>query len=139
MNYKISECVEVPVDVYAMKSCLAEGYPIIFGLKLTKRFFDPGPQGILTFQHQQLPYQCAWIHYLTYPFASHFFLLCLFMMRQVLLRLPTPTTLSLLSTASMQCFVWDTQMPTKCKTHVFLLFSVPLIVNYTILCVCLPV
>lgn len=35
MRYKISEAKEIPTTIEAMKACLAEGYPIIFGLKLT--------------------------------------------------------------------------------------------------------
>ena len=34
--YKISEAKEIPVDLNAMKHCLADGYPIVFGLKLTQ-------------------------------------------------------------------------------------------------------
>jgi len=41
MDYKVSDAVSIPVDVEAMKSCLAEGYPIVFGLKLTAQFFEP--------------------------------------------------------------------------------------------------
>jgi hypothetical protein len=37
MHYKISEAKEIPTSVTAMKACLAEGFPIIFGLKLTKK------------------------------------------------------------------------------------------------------
>ena len=37
MHYKISEAKEVPTTIPAMKACLAEGFPIIFGLKLTKK------------------------------------------------------------------------------------------------------
>ena len=40
MHYKISEAKEVPTTVVAMKACLAEGFPIIFGLKLTKKVDD---------------------------------------------------------------------------------------------------
>lgn len=37
MHYKISEAKEIPTSLPAMKACLAEGFPIIFGLKLTKK------------------------------------------------------------------------------------------------------
>lgn len=47
MHYKISEAKEIPVTLTAMRACLAEGYPIIFGLKLTQNFFTPGPSGII--------------------------------------------------------------------------------------------
>jgi len=45
MNYKISEAKEIPCDLTAMRACIAEGFPIIFGLKLTQRFFNPGSSG----------------------------------------------------------------------------------------------
>mmetsp|Transcript_45921 Transcript_45921/g.71944 ORF Transcript_45921/g.71944 Transcript_45921/m.71944 type:complete len:350 (-) Transcript_45921:197-1246(-) len=48
MEYKISEAVRVPCDLDAMRGCLAEGFPIVFGLKLTQRFFRPYPGGVVT-------------------------------------------------------------------------------------------
>ena len=45
-NYKITEVKLIPVDLMAMKQCLAEGYPIVFGCKLTKPFFT-APKGIV--------------------------------------------------------------------------------------------
>eukprot|EP00604_Paraphysomonas_vestita_P003228 CAMPEP_0174821738 /NCGR_PEP_ID=MMETSP1107-20130205/9234_1 /TAXON_ID=36770 /ORGANISM="Paraphysomonas vestita, Strain GFlagA" /LENGTH=387 /DNA_ID=CAMNT_0016039073 /DNA_START=108 /DNA_END=1271 /DNA_ORIENTATION=+ len=48
MRYKISEAKEIPATVEAMRACLAEGYPIIFGLKLTEKFFRCGRSGIIT-------------------------------------------------------------------------------------------
>lgn len=48
MHYKISEAKEIPTTLASMKSCLAEGFPIIFGLKLTKKFFSPGPNGVIS-------------------------------------------------------------------------------------------
>jgi len=45
-NYKASEVKNVPVDLRAMKQCLAEGYPIVFGCKLTKPFFT-APKGVV--------------------------------------------------------------------------------------------
>eukprot|EP00288_Rhodomonas_lens_P019130 CAMPEP_0177715812 /NCGR_PEP_ID=MMETSP0484_2-20121128/14190_1 /TAXON_ID=354590 /ORGANISM="Rhodomonas lens, Strain RHODO" /LENGTH=398 /DNA_ID=CAMNT_0019227829 /DNA_START=38 /DNA_END=1234 /DNA_ORIENTATION=+ len=47
MAYKISEAVKVPAEVEATKACLAEGYPIVFGLKLTAQFFRPPPSGFV--------------------------------------------------------------------------------------------
>jgi len=47
MSYKISKAMRIPCEVEAMKQCLAEGYPIIFGLKLTQRFFCPPPSGMI--------------------------------------------------------------------------------------------
>lgn len=48
MRYKISEAKEIPTNVVAMKACLAEGYPIIFGLKLTQKFFRCGRSGLIS-------------------------------------------------------------------------------------------
>jgi len=45
MDYKISDAMKVPLDLDAMKSCLAEGYPIVFALKLTKQFYTPDERG----------------------------------------------------------------------------------------------
>ena len=45
-KYKITEVKMVPVDLRAMKQCLAEGYPIVFGCKLTKPFFK-APKGVV--------------------------------------------------------------------------------------------
>jgi len=45
-NYKITEVKLVPTDLTAMKQCLAEGYPIVFGCKLTKAFFT-APKGVV--------------------------------------------------------------------------------------------
>lgn len=47
MSYKISSSKQIPTDVESMKACLAEGYPIIFGLKLTKAFFSGGNNGYI--------------------------------------------------------------------------------------------
>lgn len=44
-NFKVTEACSVPVNLEDMKKVLADGYPIITGLKLTKRFFSPGPSG----------------------------------------------------------------------------------------------
>lgn len=46
-NYKITEVKMIPTDAFAMKQCLAEGYPIVFGCKLTKPFFNC-PNGVVT-------------------------------------------------------------------------------------------
>lgn len=47
-DYKISEVKLIPVNERAMKECLAEGYPIVFGCKLTKPFFSAPGGKILT-------------------------------------------------------------------------------------------
>jgi hypothetical protein len=48
MRYKISEAKEIPTTIVAMKACLAEGFPIIFGLKLTQKFFRCGRSGMIS-------------------------------------------------------------------------------------------
>ncbi len=45
MDCKVSDAKKVPVELDAMRGCLAEGYPIVFGLKLTQAFFRPPPSG----------------------------------------------------------------------------------------------
>ncbi|CAK9005228.1 unnamed protein product [Durusdinium trenchii] len=45
VRYKIAESKKVPVDLSSMRRCLAEGNPIVFGLKLTAQFFKPAPGG----------------------------------------------------------------------------------------------
>ncbi|CAE7556063.1 unnamed protein product [Symbiodinium natans] len=45
VRFKVAESREIPVDLDAMKECLAEGHPIVFGLKLTSQFFKPLPGG----------------------------------------------------------------------------------------------
>eukprot|EP00316_Scyphosphaera_apsteinii_P004293 CAMPEP_0119307836 /NCGR_PEP_ID=MMETSP1333-20130426/8219_1 /TAXON_ID=418940 /ORGANISM="Scyphosphaera apsteinii, Strain RCC1455" /LENGTH=512 /DNA_ID=CAMNT_0007311471 /DNA_START=47 /DNA_END=1585 /DNA_ORIENTATION=+ len=44
-SFKVSGARSVNVDLDEIRECLAEGYPIIFGLKLTKPFFRPPPSG----------------------------------------------------------------------------------------------
>eukprot|EP00286_Rhodomonas_abbreviata_P023608 CAMPEP_0181315888 /NCGR_PEP_ID=MMETSP1101-20121128/15608_1 /TAXON_ID=46948 /ORGANISM="Rhodomonas abbreviata, Strain Caron Lab Isolate" /LENGTH=406 /DNA_ID=CAMNT_0023423111 /DNA_START=39 /DNA_END=1259 /DNA_ORIENTATION=+ len=46
-DFKISMAVKVPAEVEPMRECLAEGFPIVFGLKLTQNFFYPPPSGIV--------------------------------------------------------------------------------------------
>lgn len=45
LRYKIAESEKVPVDLSSMRRCLAEGHPIVFGLKLTAQFFKPAAGG----------------------------------------------------------------------------------------------
>lgn len=45
VQFKVAESKQVPVDLDAMRECLAEGHPIVFGLKLTAQFFKPLPGG----------------------------------------------------------------------------------------------
>ncbi|KAL1525176.1 hypothetical protein AB1Y20_020046 [Prymnesium parvum] len=44
-KFKVSASRSVNVDLDEMRRCLAEGHPIIFGLKLTKAFFNPPRSG----------------------------------------------------------------------------------------------
>lgn len=39
-RYKVLEATRIPVDLDCMRECLAAGHPIVFGLKLTQRFFS---------------------------------------------------------------------------------------------------
>ena len=38
---QVLEATRIPVDLDFMRQTLAEGHPIVFGLKLTQRFFNP--------------------------------------------------------------------------------------------------
>lgn len=40
-QFKVLEATRIPVDLDFMRQTLAEGHPIVFGLKLTQRFFNP--------------------------------------------------------------------------------------------------
>jgi len=46
-RYRVAGAMRVPIDETSMKSCLADGYPIIFGLKLTEAFFRTGRSGTI--------------------------------------------------------------------------------------------
>lgn len=41
MRYKVGDAMVVPLDLDRMRQCLSDGYPIVFGLKLTAAFFRP--------------------------------------------------------------------------------------------------
>ena len=45
LQFLIEEAEEVKVDLFAMKHCLAEGYPFVFGLALFKSFDKAGKNG----------------------------------------------------------------------------------------------
>eukprot|EP00286_Rhodomonas_abbreviata_P013276 CAMPEP_0181316098 /NCGR_PEP_ID=MMETSP1101-20121128/15715_1 /TAXON_ID=46948 /ORGANISM="Rhodomonas abbreviata, Strain Caron Lab Isolate" /LENGTH=548 /DNA_ID=CAMNT_0023423325 /DNA_START=32 /DNA_END=1678 /DNA_ORIENTATION=+ len=45
MRYKVSEAVSVPISTQKMKEALAEGYPVVFGMKLTRSFMTPPRSG----------------------------------------------------------------------------------------------
>jgi len=46
-KYKIADSQKIDLNLTVMKQCLAKGNPIIFGLKLTAKFFDPHPCGFI--------------------------------------------------------------------------------------------
>jgi len=46
-NFLIEEADEIPVELYSMKHCLAEGYPFTFGLRLFKTFDHARKKGIV--------------------------------------------------------------------------------------------
>lgn len=43
----INEALQVDIDLNEMKSCLAQGYPFVFGLKLFKSFNQAAKKGIV--------------------------------------------------------------------------------------------
>jgi hypothetical protein len=46
-NHKISDALELNVDLNEMKSCLAQGFPFIFGLELYKSFGKADKKGVV--------------------------------------------------------------------------------------------
>jgi C1A family cysteine protease len=46
LNFRLEEAERIAVDLYAMKHCLAEGYPFAFGLPLFESFMREGNKGI---------------------------------------------------------------------------------------------
>ena len=40
-KYRVTNTMHIPAHLNAMKSCLADGYPFVFGLKLFNSFFKP--------------------------------------------------------------------------------------------------
>jgi hypothetical protein len=47
-NNTINEAMKVEVNLDEMKSCLAQGYPFVFGLKLFKSFSQEAKKGVVT-------------------------------------------------------------------------------------------
>ena len=45
LSFLVKEAQEIDINLYAMKHCLAEGYPFAFGLKLFKSFDRAGKHG----------------------------------------------------------------------------------------------
>ena len=43
----INDALQVEVDLYEMKSCLAQGYPFVFGMRLFKSFDKAREKGIV--------------------------------------------------------------------------------------------
>jgi C1A family cysteine protease len=46
LNFRLEEAERLPVDLHAMKHCLAEGFPFAFGLPLFESFMREGNKGI---------------------------------------------------------------------------------------------
>jgi len=46
-NHKICDALELNLDLSDMKSCLAQGFPFIFGLELYKSFDKADKKGIV--------------------------------------------------------------------------------------------
>lgn len=46
-DHKITEALQVNIDLYEMKSCLAQGFPFAFGLKLFSSFDQATTTGVV--------------------------------------------------------------------------------------------
>lgn len=46
-DFKIKEALKVPIDLFQMKSCLAQGFPFAFGLKLFTSFDRASKSGVV--------------------------------------------------------------------------------------------
>ncbi len=46
-NFRVEDAARVEVDLHAMRSCLAEGYPFAFGLQLFESFQQAGSSGLV--------------------------------------------------------------------------------------------
>jgi C1A family cysteine protease len=46
-NHKITEALQIEIDLYEMKSCLAQGFPFAFGLQLFKSFDKASKTGVV--------------------------------------------------------------------------------------------
>lgn len=46
-DHKITEAFQVKIDLYEMKSCLAQGFPFAFGLKLFSSFDQATNTGVV--------------------------------------------------------------------------------------------
>ncbi len=46
-NNKINDALQVNIDLYEMQSCLAQGFPFVFGLELYKSFDKAEKKGIV--------------------------------------------------------------------------------------------
>ena len=50
-QHTIKEALEVAIDLYEMKSCLAQGFPFAFGLRLFKSFDKAMRTGVVPMPH----------------------------------------------------------------------------------------
>jgi hypothetical protein len=46
-NNKIVDALQLKIDLYEMKSCLAQGYPFVFGLELYNSFDRANKKGFV--------------------------------------------------------------------------------------------
>jgi len=46
-NNKINDALQINVDLHEMKSCLAQGFPFVFGIELYKSFDKANEKGIV--------------------------------------------------------------------------------------------
>lgn len=47
-DFKITEALQVNIDLYEMKSCLAQGFPFAFGLRLFTSFDKAAKSGVVS-------------------------------------------------------------------------------------------
>ncbi len=52
VNHKINEALQVNIDLNEMKSCLAQGFPFAFGVKLYTSFDKAGQTGVVPMPNQ---------------------------------------------------------------------------------------
>jgi hypothetical protein len=51
-RHKITEAFELDINLHQMKSCLAQGFPFAFGLKLYKSFDEASEGGVVSMPNQ---------------------------------------------------------------------------------------
>lgn len=52
-NHKITEAFQIDIDLNEMKSCLAQGFPFAFGLKLYASFDEAAKTGVVPLPSKQ--------------------------------------------------------------------------------------